>query len=246
LVPVLKKLRLSGVLQSLEVRLRQATDGDLSHTEFLLRVLGDEVDRRDGKQVDLRLRRACFEHSKTLEDFDFLFNPRLPKSKLLELSTCGFVGKRENVALVGPTGTGKSHVAQSIGHRACMAGYSVLFVPAHRLLEDLRAARADGSHERRAQRYTAPNLLIIDDLGLRPLRDEEPLDVYDIIRARYERASTVVTSNRAIDEWYPLFGDALLASAAMDRFLHHVHVVEMTGRSYRTGAMDVAGGAKAP
>lgn len=242
---MLKKLRLSGVLQSLDVRVRQATEGELSHTEFLLRVLTDEVDRRDGKQVDLRLRRASFEHAKTLEDFDFHFNPRLPKAKLLELATCGFVGKRENVALVGPTGTGKSHVAQAIGHRACVAGYSVLFVPTHRLLEDLRAARADGSHERRLQRYTAPDLLIVDDLGLRPLRDEEPLDVYDIIRARYERSSTIVTSNRAIEEWYPLFGDPLLASAAMDRLLHHAHVVEMAGRSFRTGAIEAVGGAPA-
>lgn len=245
LVPVLKKLRLSGVLQSLDVRVRQATEGELSHTEFLLRVLTDEVERREGKQVDLRLRRASFEHAKTLEDFDFHFNPKLPRSKLVELATCTFVAKRENVALVGPTGTGKSHLAQAIGHRACMAGYTVLFVPAHRLLDDLRAARADGSHERRMQRYTAPELLIVDDLGLRPLRDEEPLDVYDIIRARYERTSTIVTSNRAIDEWYPMFGDPLLASAAMDRLLHHAHVVEMVGRSFRTGATDAVGGVPA-
>lgn len=242
LVPVLKKLRLSGVLQSLDVRLRQAGEGELSHSEFLLRVLADEVDRRDGKQVDLRLRRASFEHAKTLEDFDFQFNPRLPKAKLLELATCGFVGKRENLALVGPTGTGKSHVAQAIGHRACVAGYSVLFVPAHRLFDELRAGRADGTHDRKLARFTTPDLLIVDDLGLRPLRDPEPLDLYDLIRGRYERGSTIVTSNRAIDEWYPLFGDPLLASAAMDRLLHHAHVVEMTGRSFRTGAQDARGG----
>lgn len=242
LVPVLKKLRLSGVLQSLDVRVRQAAEGELSHTEFLLRILTDEVVRRDGKQVDLRLRRASFEHAKTLEDFDFHFNSKLPKAKLLELATCGFVGKRENVAMVGPTGTGKSHVAQAIGHRACMAGYTVLFTPAHKLLDELRAARADGSHERRLQRFTTPDLLIVDDLGLRPLRDQEPLDIYDIIRSRYERGATVVTSNRAIDEWYPLFGDPLLASAAMDRLLHHAHVVEMTGKSFRTGAQDARGG----
>ena len=245
LVPVLKKLRLSGVLQSLDVRVRQATEGELSHTEFLLRILTDEIERRDGKQADLRLRRASFEHAKTLEDFDFHFNPKLPKSKIIELATCGFVAKRENVALVGPTGTGKSHAAQAIGHRACMAGHSVLFVPAHRLLDELRAARADGSHERRVQRYTAPDLLIIDDLGLRPMRDQEPLDIYDIVRGRYERSSTIITSNRAIEEWYPLFGDPLLASAAMDRFLHHAHVVVMAGRSFRTKAAEADGGERA-
>jgi DNA replication protein DnaC len=243
LVPVLKKLRLSGVLLSLDVRLRQAAEGELSHTEFLLRVLTDEVDRRDGKQVDLRLRRASFEHRKTLEDFDFQFNQKLPRSKLLELSTCTFVGKKENVAIIGPTGTGKSHVAQAIGHRACMAGYTTLFIAAHRLHDELRGARADGSYDKRLQRFTAPDLLIVDDLGLRPLRDGEPLDLYDIIRGRYERSATIVTSNRAIDEWYPLFGDPLLASAAMDRLLHHAHVVEMTGRSFRTGAQDLRGGA---
>jgi DNA replication protein DnaC len=245
LVPVLKKLRLSGVLHSLDIRVRQASEGDLSHTEFLLRVLTDECERRDGKQIDLRLRRAAFEHAKTLEDFDFHFNPKLPKAKLLELAACTFVGKRENVALIGPTGTGKSHVAQAIGHRACMAGHDVLFVPAHRLLDDLRAARADGSHERRMQRYVTPDVLIVDDLGLRPMRDNEPLDVYDILRGRYERSSTIITSNRAIDEWYPLFGDPLLASAAMDRFLHHAHVVLMAGRSFRTNASEANGGVPA-
>ncbi len=235
LVNVLKKLRLSGVLHSLDIRVRQATDGELSHTEFLLRILTDELERRDGKQSDMRLRRASFEHRKALEDFDFHFNARLPKARLMELATCNFVAKRENVALVGPTGTGKSHMAQSIGHRACMAGYNVLFVPAHRLLDDLRAARADGSYDRKIQRYIEPDVLIVDDLGLRPLRDQEPLDIYDIIRGRYERSSTIVTSNRATDEWHPMFGDPLLASAAMDRFLHHAHVVVMDGPSYRRG-----------
>jgi DNA replication protein DnaC len=136
-------------------------------------------------------------------------------------------------------------VAQAIGHRACMAGYTVLYIPAHRLFDDLRAARADGSHERRLAKYTTPDLLVVDDLGLRPLRDVEPLDLYDIVRGRYERTSTIVTSNRAIEEWYPLFGDPLLASAAMDRFLHHAHVVVISGRSFRTQASEAEEGAAA-
>ena len=233
LIPILKKLRLSGVLQTLDVRTRQAAEDDLSHPEFLLRLLSDEVERRDAKQLDLRLRRAAFEHSKSLEDFDFSFNPKIPKARIIDLATCGFIDKRENVCLVGQTGVGKSHIAQALGHRACVAGHTVVYTSAHHMLTQLRAARADGSHDRKMLRFTTPALLIIDDLGLRALSGDEPIDLYDIIRHRYERASTIITSNRALPEWPPLFNDELLASAAMDRLLHHAHIVEITGHSYR-------------
>lgn len=236
LVPLLKKLRLSGVLQTLELRVREAVDDELAHGEFLVRLLRDEVERRESKQLGVRLRKACFEHAKTLEDFDFVFNPSVPKAKIIDLATCGFVDRHENVLLVGPTGVGKSHVAQALGHRACRAGRTVLFVPAHRLFADLRAARADDSVTKRMQRYVGVDLLILDDLGLRPLQHTDPLDLYDLIRARYERGAMVVTSNRAVPELHPLFGDPLLASAAMDRLLHHAHVIEMTGKSFRTSA----------
>ncbi|MBM3222154.1 MAG: AAA family ATPase [Candidatus Rokubacteria bacterium] len=233
LVPLLKKLRMSGVLQTLELRTHQAVEDNLSHPEFLLRLLTDEVERRDGKQLDQRVRRACFEHAKTLEDFDFHFNPTIPKAKVIDLATCGFIEKKQNVLFVGPTGVGKSHVAQALGHRACRAGFTALYTSAHDMLGQLRAARADNSYDRRLARYSSPEVLIIDDLGLRSLTRDEPVDLYEIIRQRYERTSTVITSNRDVTELASLFGDPLLAAAAMDRLLHGAHVIVMDGASYR-------------
>jgi DNA replication protein DnaC len=238
LISLLKKLRLSGVLQSLELRTRQAVEDNVSHGEFLYRLLSDEAERRDGKQLDQRLRRASFDSPKTLEDFDFHFNPSVPKAKVIDLATCTFVDRHENVLLIGPTGTGKSHIAQALGHRACRAGHTVLYVAAQDLLKQLRAARADSSYDRRLLRFTTPDLLVIDDLGLRPLVGDEPVDLYEIIRQRYEHASTVLTSNRAVDELSQLFGDALLASAAMDRLLHGAHVLTLDGDSYRNPPPD--------
>lgn len=233
LVPILKKLRLSGVLQTLELRVRQSAEDDVHPTEFLLRLLTDEVERRDAKQLDQRLRRAAFQQNKTLENFDFLFNPEVPKAKIIDLATCNFVARGENVLLLGQTGVGKSHLAQALGHRACLSGHDVMYMPAHQLLASMRAARADGTYDRRLARLTNVDLLIIDDIGLRPLQHDEPIDLYELIRLRYERRAMVLTSNRDVDEWPPLFRDELLAGAAMDRLLHHSHVIAITGDSYR-------------
>lgn len=233
LPPLLKKLRLSGVLATLELRTHQAVEDNLSHNEFLYRLLADEVERRDAKQLEQRLRRANFEQQRTFEDFNFQFNPDIPKNKIIDLATCQFVAKRENVCFLGQAGVGKSHLAEALGHRACRADYSVLFTDANDMFAQLRAARADGTYERRLLRYTSPDLVIIDDLGLRRLTDDEPLDLYDIIRKRYERGSIIITSNRDDGEIESLFGDPLLASAAMDRLLHHCHVIRIVGPSHR-------------
>lgn len=233
LIPILKKLRLSGVLETLELRIKQALDDELGHSEFLLRLLLDEVERRDANQLARRLKRAAFEHDRTLETFDFAFNDKLPKAKILELANTSFIDRADNVLLIGPTGVGKSHIAQALGHRACRAGYDVLHVTCDDMLRQLRAARASGSHEKRLQRFTRPPLLIVDDIGLRPLVHEEPLDLYDVIRLRYEKRSTILTSNRDVAEIGALFGDPLLAGAAMDRLLHHAHVLTLVGHSFR-------------
>src|SRR5437764_5391723 len=153
LIPLLKKLRRSGVLHSLELRTRQAADDDLSNGEFLYRLLFDEAERRDAKQLDMRLRCASFDGARSVEDFAFAFNPKIPKSKIIDLATCSFVERHENVLLVGRAGVGKSHIAQALGQRACRAGYQALYVSAHDLLTQLRAARADETHARRLHRF---------------------------------------------------------------------------------------------
>lgn len=240
LVPLLKRLRLSGILQSLDLRIKQAVEDKLSFAEFLYRIVTDEVERRESKQLQKRLRRASFEQQKTLEDFNFSFNPQLPKEKILELATCQFVQRQGNIALIGPSGVGKSHIAQSLGQRACLAGFDVQYVIAGQMFKTLRAARADGSYERKLQRMCSVDLLVIDDLGLHPLKHDEPEDLYEVFRQRYEKGSLVITSNRAVAEWYPMFGNPLLASAALDRFLHHSEILILEGHSYRNppkGAM---------
>jgi DNA replication protein DnaC len=233
LVPLLKKLRMSGVLQSLELRLRQAVEDQLSHEEFLVRLLTDEVNRRDSKHLEQRVRRASFDSHKTIEDFDFHFNPEIPKTRIIDLATCAFVDRRENVLLVGGTGTGKSHIAQALGQRACRAGHHVLFSSATDMLKQLRAARADGSHDRRLARFTGVDVLVLDDLGLKSLASDEATDLYEVIRLRYQRGSLILTSNRDVGELGSLFGDPLLASAAMDRLLHDAHVLVFEGDSHR-------------
>lgn len=233
LTPQLKQLRLSGILETLDVRHRQAVDEQWSPIEFLERLLQDEVERRNQKQLHLRLRRAAFQPDKTLERFDFSFNPHLNRQQVMELSTGHFIERKEPVLIVGPTGVGKSHLAQALGHAACRRGYDVVFITAARMLQHLNGGRADGTHERRLQGFVRPDLLILDDFGLKPLRPPAPEDFYDIINERYERGATIVTSNRALNEWPPLFGDPLLASAGLDRLFHNAHVLTITGDSFR-------------
>jgi len=233
LVPKLKALRLSGILDTLEVRTQQAIAEQWTYGDFLERLLEDEVERRAQKQLALRVRRAALNSAKTLETFDFSFNPGLNRQQVYDLATCQFVHEKRNVLICGPTGVGKSHLAQALAHSACRQGFDVLFVDAHKMLRHLFAGRADHTYDRRLALYARADVLVIDDFGLKPMQTPAAQDMYDIIDERYEKGPIVLTSNRAPAEWANWFADPLLASAGLDRLSHRAHVVLMSGASYR-------------
>lgn len=230
----LRQLRLSGVLETMEARNRQAIDGQWSYVEFLSRLLEDEVERRSQKQLTLRLRRGALNTTKTLEGFDFHFNPNLNRQQILHLATCEFIREKRNLLICGPTGVGKSHLAQALGQEAARQGLDVLFMNTQKMLQHLNGGRADGSWERRLATYLRPDLLILDDFGLKPLQPPGPEDLYDVINERYEKGSVLITSNRAPSEWPDLFLDPLLASAGLDRLLDRAEVIIIRGPSFRS------------
>jgi DNA replication protein DnaC len=230
----LRRLRLPGVLETLEARNRQAIDDKWSYQEFLSRLIEDEVERRDQKQLRLRLRRGALNSSKTLEGFDFNFNPELNRQQILDLATCEFVRQKRNLLVCGPTGVGKSHLAQALGQEAARQGFDVLFTSVQKMLQYINGGRADNSYERRMMNYLRPALLILDDFGLKSIQPPGPEDLYDVINERYERGSILLTSNRAPNEWPDLFQDPLLASAGLDRLLDRAEVIIIRGSSYRS------------
>lgn len=231
--PHLKRLRLSGILDTLTVRTEQAIREQWTYEEFLVRLIQDEVERRSHKQLELRIRRSGINTTKTLEAFDFRFNPSINRQQIYDLATCQFVRQHRNVLLCGQTGVGKSHLAQALAHEAARQGFDILLTGAHQMLAHIHAGRADGSEGRRLAGYLKPQLLVIDDFGLKPLPPSGPADLYDVIAGRYERSSIILTSNRAPSEWPELFGDPLLAGAGLDRLADRASVVTMTGASYR-------------
>ena len=233
LAPRLKRLKLGGMLQTLELRLDQAHQGTLGHLAFLELLLEDEIQRRANKSLARRVQRARFDEEQTLSDFDFTFNPKIPSAQIRDLATCGFIERKESLLLVGPVGVGKTHLAQAIGHAACQQGRSVLFDKTARVLSDLGAGHLDGTWERRLRRYLAVDLLILDDFGLRAFSERQGEDLYELVSERCRRGSTIVTSNRPPQDWYALFPNAVLAEGALDRLINASHHVLLDGKSYR-------------
>ncbi len=234
LAPQLKQLRLSGILDSLEARNRQAIEGKLAYTEFLAMLVSDEVARRESKKFSTRLRRAQFRTTKTLEQFDFERLPTLNRALVHDLATGRYLHEKAPVLIVGPSGIGKSHLAQALGHCAVRQGVDVVFTTCAHLTSSLNAARATGAYERKLAALARVPLLIIDDLGLKPLRAPADEDLHDLIAERYERVATIVTSNLDFGEFDQAFAtNRLLASASLDRLRHNAYCIELDGPSYR-------------
>jgi len=233
LLPKLKNLRLSGILATLEVRTQQALSEQCTYVDFLERLLEDEIERRNQKQLQLRLRRSGLDPTKTLEAFDFSFNPSIQRQQIYDLAAGHYVERGEGIWLLGPSGVGKSHLAQALGHEAARRGYDVLFLRTAAMLAHLHGGRADGTYERRLQTYLRPDVLVLDDFGLKPMRPPAGEDLYDVVDGRYQRAPIILTSNRAFAEWLDLFDQAILGSATIDRLAHGVTQLTITGDSYR-------------
>jgi DNA replication protein DnaC len=234
LAPMLKQLRLSGILDSLEARNREAIDVNLAHTDFLALLIQDEIARRDQKKYTLRLRRAAFRTTKTLDGFDFDRLPKLNRALVHDLATNRYIAENAPVLIVGHVGVGKSHLAQALGHCAIRRAIDVLFTSCSQLTTSLNAARATGGYERKLAALARIPLLIIDDFGLKPLRPPADEDLHDLIAERYERAATIVTSNLDFAEWDQAFpNNRLLASATIDRLRHNAYCIELEGPSAR-------------
>jgi DNA replication protein DnaC len=234
LTPLLKQLRLSGILDSLEARNREAIDRGLAFTEFLSLLIHDEVARRDNKKLAVRLRRANFRSQKTLEGFDFDRLPDLNRAAIHDLATGRFIDEKVAVLIAGPCGTGKSHLAQALGHAAARQGHDVVFTTQTQLLASLRNAAGIGNYDRRFQYLAKIPLLIIDDFGLKPLRSPDDEDFHDLVAERYERAATILTSNLDFPEWGEAFpGNKMIGAATLDRLRHGAHKIILDGDSYR-------------
>ena len=233
LEPLLKLLRLSGILDSLEARNRQAIEGKLAYTDFLALLLQDELARRDQRQFAQRLRKAQVVGDKTLERFDYAHSPSVNPALLAELATCRFVAEHAPVLIAGPTGTGKSHLVQSLCHCALRAGHDVLFITHAKLLAQLYAARATNTFERKLQQLARIDVIAIDDFGLRPMRSPQDEDFHDLVDARYERTTTLLTSNLDFDEWGAAFPNKLLGAATLDRLCDGAYRIVLDGQTRR-------------
>jgi DNA replication protein DnaC len=231
----LRQLRLGGIATVLEMRLHQAQVEAMAPIDFISCLVSDELTRRGDRLLERRRKQARFrDPQKTLDNFDFNFNKKMNRSLVFDLATAAFSTRHEDSLFLGPPGSGKSHLAQAIGLAAIQQGYRVFYHETHTLLEELADASIDGTRKEYVESLVAVPLLIIDDLGMRKLPLTAAEDLLEIIMRRYERASTMITSNRPVEDWGNLLGDRPAVTAMLDRLLHHGHVLKCGPRSWRT------------
>ena len=231
----LRQLRLGGIAAVLETRIHQAQAEPMAPIDFLSCLVTDELTRRSERLLGRRHKQAQFrDPQRSLDNFDFNFNPKMNRSLIFDLATGAFISRREDALFLGPGGTGKSHLAQAIGHAAIQQGYRVLYRETHVLLEDLAEAVLENRRKEFMEQLTSVPLLIIDDFGMRKLPLTAAEDLLEIVMRRYERASTLLTSNRPVDDWGKLLGDVAAVTAILDRLLHHGNVLKCGPRSWRT------------
>jgi DNA replication protein DnaC len=239
----LRQLRLSGLAQTLDVRLQEAASHNLSHAEFLELILQDELVVRDERQIQRRVKAAAFRELKPLDQFEWSFNPSLPKKQVFDLTTCRFVREHRDALLIGPPGTGKSFIVQAVGYQAIKLGFTVLYRSIFDVVRDFLHDEVLGEDDKVLSRYLKPDLLMVDDMGMKQLPRRSGEVLFEIIMRRYETRSTVMTSNRPLEDWGKLIGDVPSATAILDRFLHHAEVLAFSGKSYRLRKQREASGA---
>lgn len=229
----LRKLRLSGLAESLQVRLEEAIANRLTHAEFLELILQDELAVRGERQIQRRTKAAAFRELKTLDQFNFSFNPSINKQQIYELATCRFIREAKDVLWLGPPGVGKSFLVQALGYQAIKSGFLVYYRSVFDVVRDFMQDEAFGGQDKVLAKYLKPDLLIVDDMGMKQLPNKSGEFLFEIIMRRYELKSTMMTSNRPLEDWGKLIGDVPAASAILDRFLHHAKLIQITGKSYR-------------